>query len=75
MKPEIHPNYNETTISCACGAVFKTMSAKEDLKVEICSQCHPFFTGKRRAVSSAGRVERFRKKYNLPDDSEENNEE
>ncbi|MFQ5822312.1 MAG: 50S ribosomal protein L31, partial [Candidatus Heimdallarchaeota archaeon] len=47
MKPDIHPQFKETTISCACGAVVKTMSASEDMKVEVCSKCHPFFTGKR----------------------------
>ncbi len=71
MKPEIHPEFKETTIACACGAIFKTMAAKEDMKVEICSKCHPFFTGKRKIVDTAGRVEKFRRKYNLVDESEE----
>ena len=66
MKPEIHPNFKETTIICACGAEFKTMSAKDELKIEVCSKCHPFFTGKRKFVDTDGRVEKFRKKYNLP---------
>ena len=71
MKPEIHPKLKETTIACACGAVFHTMASKEDMKIEICSKCHPFFTGKRKIVDTAGRVEKFRQKYNLVDESEE----
>ena len=74
MKTDIHPEVKETTISCACGAVFKTLSVNDDMKVEICSQCHPFFTGKRKIVDTAGRVEKFRKKYNLPDESSGNEE-
>jgi large subunit ribosomal protein L31 len=74
MKPEIHPDYKETTIMCACGAVFKTMSAVDDLKIEICSKCHPFFTGKRKIMDTAGRVEKFRQKYNITDESEETDE-
>jgi large subunit ribosomal protein L31 len=75
MKPEIHPEFKETTIGCACGAVFKTMAAKEDMKIEICSKCHPFFTGKRKIVDTAGRVEKFRRKYNLTDESDTDTEE
>jgi len=71
MKPDIHPEFKETTISCACGAIHKTMSARDDMKVEICSKCHPFFTGKRKIVDTAGRVEKFRRKYNLPAEPEE----
>ena len=67
MKPKIHPNFKETKIVCACGAEFKTMSAVSDLRVEVCSKCHPFFTGKRKYLDTAGRVEKFRQKYNLPD--------
>lgn len=65
MKKEIHPNYREITVVCACGNTFKTRSAyKSDLMhVEICSSCHPFFTGKQKLVDSAGRVERFQRKY------------
>lgn len=66
MKTDIHPKFKETTIICACGAEIKTMSAKEDLRIEVCSKCHPFYTGKRKFVDTAGRVEKFRKKYNLP---------
>ncbi|MEK7400367.1 MAG: 50S ribosomal protein L31 [Candidatus Poribacteria bacterium] len=67
MKPKIHPNFKETKIVCACGAEFKTMSAISDLRVEVCSKCHPFFTGKRKYLDTAGRVEKFRQKYNLTD--------
>jgi large subunit ribosomal protein L31 len=63
MKSEIHPNYVKTTITCACGNVVEVGSTKSDIKVEICSQCHPFFTGKQKLVDTAGRIERFRKKY------------
>ena len=66
MKKDIHPNYHEVTVACACGSTFKTRSAyKNDvMHVEICSSCHPFFTGKQKLVDSAGRVERFQRKYN-----------
>ena len=63
MKDKIHPNYTETTIACACGAVIHTRSTKQNIRVEICSQCHPFLTGKQKIVDAAGRVEKFRKKY------------
>ena len=63
MKAEIHPKYNQTTISCACGNVLEVGSTKKDIRVEICSKCHPFFTGKQKLVDTAGRIERFRKKY------------
>ncbi len=63
MKKEIHPQYTNTTASCACGASFEVGSTREDIKVEICSQCHPFFTGKQKLVDSAGRIDRFKKKY------------
>lgn len=63
MKKEIHPEYAKTVIRCACGAAFEAGSTKEDLKVEICSNCHPFFTGKQKFVDSGGRVERFKRKY------------
>jgi len=63
MKEKIHPEYHEVQISCACGNSFKTRSTKPELKVEICSACHPFFTGKQKLIDSAGRVERFNKRY------------
>ncbi len=65
MKPKIHPKYVPTTITCACGNVIETKSTSKDFKVEICSNCHPFYTGKQKLVDTAGRVERFRQKYNL----------
>ncbi len=63
MKSGIHPNYVETTITCACGNVIHTRSAKKDIHVEICSKCHPFFTGTQKLVDTAGRIDRFRRKY------------
>ncbi|MCL2128041.1 MAG: 50S ribosomal protein L31 [Treponema sp.] len=65
MKEKIHPKYEVTTISCACGNVIETRSTVKDIKVEICSSCHPFFTGKQKLVDTAGRIERFRRKYNI----------
>ncbi|MDR2073506.1 MAG: 50S ribosomal protein L31 [Spirochaetaceae bacterium] len=65
MKEKIHPKYELTTISCACGNVIETRSTIKDIKVEICSACHPFFTGKQKLVDTAGRIERFRRKYNI----------
>lgn len=63
MKKEIHPAYYQTKITCACGNEIEVGSAKSDIRVEICSKCHPFFTGKQKLVDTAGRVERFRRKY------------
>ncbi len=63
MKPGIHPQYNVSTITCACGANFKTRTTVGDLRLEICSSCHPYFTGKQKFIDTAGRVEKFRKKY------------
>ena len=63
MRDGIHPEYHEVMVVCACGNTFKTRSTKKDLRVEICSSCHPFFTGKQKLVDSAGRVERFQKRY------------
>jgi large subunit ribosomal protein L31 len=65
MKEKIHPKYEMTKITCACGNVIETRSTARDIKVEICSACHPFFTGKQKLVDTAGRIERFRKKYNI----------
>ena len=65
MKEGIHPNYQPTTIKCACGEVIETRSTKQDIKVEICSKCHPFFTGKQKLVDTGGRVDKFKEKYNL----------
>ena len=63
MKSDIHPKYFKTTVRCACGSEFETGSTVEDIHIEICSQCHPFFTGKQKLVDSAGRIERFKQKY------------
>ncbi|HEY4715524.1 MAG TPA: 50S ribosomal protein L31 [bacterium] len=63
MKTDIHPNYPYATIKCACGAVYETRSTKGSYMVEICSNCHPFFTGKQKLVDTAGRIEKFMKKY------------
>ena len=68
MKEGIHPKYETTTIRCACGEVIETRSTKKDLHVDICSKCHPFFTGQQRILDSAGRVERFRKRFNLQEE-------
>lgn len=65
MKPDIHPKYYRATVSCACGETFETGSTSESLKVEICSKCHPFFTGKQKFVDTGGRVERFKRKYGM----------
>jgi large subunit ribosomal protein L31 len=65
MRQGIHPEYHETTITCVCGNRIQTGSTVKDLKVEICSSCHPFFTGRQKLVDTAGRVERFRRKYKL----------
>ena len=65
MKEGIHPEYKETTVKCACVAEYKTRSTKENIRVDICSKCHPFFTGKQKLVDTGGRVDRFKKRYNL----------
>lgn len=65
MKAGIHPKYEFTKITCACGNVIETRSTVKDISVEICSSCHPFFTGKQKLVDTAGRVERFKKKYGI----------
>ncbi len=65
MKEGLHPKYEKTVIRCACGAEFETSSTKPNLRVDICSKCHPFFTGKQKLVDTGGRVDRFKKRYNL----------
>ncbi|MBE6540236.1 MAG: 50S ribosomal protein L31 [Ruminococcaceae bacterium] len=65
MKQAIHPEYKETVVKCACGEEYVTKSTKQNLKVDICSKCHPFYTGKQKLVDSGGRVDSFKKKYNL----------
>ncbi len=66
MRKEIHPKYHTVKVHCACGNTFETRSTSEELRVEICSECHPFYTGKQKLVDTAGRVEKFRRKYNVP---------
>lgn len=68
MKEKLHPKYEETTITCACGEVIKTKSTKKDIRVEICSKCHPFFTGKQKLVDTGGRVDRFKKRFGIKED-------
>ncbi|MHA7967563.1 50S ribosomal protein L31 [Paenibacillus sp. CAU 1782] len=65
MKQGIHPTYNVVTATCACGNTFETGSIKSNLRVEICSACHPFFTGKQKFLDAGGRVDRFKKKYGI----------
>ncbi|HNQ97880.1 MAG: 50S ribosomal protein L31 [Spirochaetales bacterium] len=67
MKKDIHPAYNPTKITCACGNVIETCSTVKDINVEICSACHPFFTGKQKLVDTAGRIDRFKKRYSIKD--------
>lgn len=65
MKLGIHPTYNKATVTCACGNEFESGSTKESIRVEICSECHPFYTGRQKFADAGGRVDRFKKKYNL----------
>jgi large subunit ribosomal protein L31 len=65
MKTDIHPEYVEATVHCACGNTWQTRATRPELKVEVCSNCHPFFTGEQRIVDTAGRVERFKRRYGM----------
>lgn len=65
MKQGLHPEYKETVIKCACGAEYVTKSTKDNVKVDICAKCHPFFTGKQKLVDAGGRVDRFKKRYGI----------
>ena len=67
MQDNMHPKYVDTTITCACGNVIHTRSTKENIRVEICSKCHPFYTGKQKLVDTSGRVDMFKKRYGLQD--------
>ena len=69
MKKDIHPKYEETTVTCGCGETFKTRSTQKTIQVEICSKCHPFYTGKQKFVDTAGRVEKFQRKFKWDADS------
>lgn len=69
MREGIHPDYNnEAVVKCACGETFKTGSVKDEIKVEVCSKCHPFYTGKHKVLDTGGRIEKFMKKYNLSEE-------
>jgi len=70
MKKDIHPNYKKVTITCACGNKFETESVKEDISIEVCSKCHPFYTGSDSRKSKTGRVEKFNQKYSLKEKEE-----
>lgn len=65
MKEGIHPKYEECVVACACGEVINTRSTKKDIRVEVCSKCHPFYTGKQKLVDTGGRVDRFKKRFNI----------
>ena len=69
MKDGIHPKYDNCTVSCACGNTFETRSTSPSIRVEVCSNCHPFYTGKQKLVDTGGRVDRFKKRFNLTDDA------
>ncbi|MFA6472868.1 MAG: 50S ribosomal protein L31 [Candidatus Latescibacterota bacterium] len=71
MKKGIHPKYQDVTVTCGCGNVVKTRSTGTNIHVEICSVCHPFYSGKQKLMDTAGRVERFRKKYGLKDETDD----
>ena len=68
MKPDIHPQYGPSTVTCSCGNTFETQSTKATLVIELCNECHPFFTGKQKLVDTAGRIERFRRKFAKSDE-------
>ena len=70
MKKDIQPKYNEVEVSCACGNRFKTRSTSKEIKVEICSACHPFYTGKQKSIEKGGRVEKFNKKFGMQSEDE-----
>jgi large subunit ribosomal protein L31 len=69
LKKDIHPDYVESTVTCSCGETFTTRSTRPEIKVEVCSACHPFYTGKQKLVDTAGRVERFNRKYRRAEQS------
>ncbi|HVU04018.1 MAG TPA: 50S ribosomal protein L31 [Polyangiaceae bacterium] len=66
MKADIHPEYNPVTVTCACGNTFVTRSTRNEISVDVCAACHPFYTGKQRLMDTAGRIDRFRRKYGTP---------
>ena len=65
MKENIHPKYEQTTITCACGNVIETGSTRKDIRVEICSKCHPFYTGKQKNIEAGGRIDKFKKRFKM----------
>ena len=69
MKPGIHPKYVDATVTCACGNTFTVGSTRQNMRVDVCSKCHPFFTGQQRILDTAGRVERFRRRFNITEDA------
>ena len=71
MKAGIHPNYKLATVTCSCGNKFETGSVKEDIRVEVCSECHPFYTGRQKFATADGRVDRFNKKYGIKSEQEQ----
>ncbi|PIC71066.1 50S ribosomal protein L31 [Sporosarcina sp. P18a] len=71
MKAGIHPNYKLSTVTCSCGNTFETGSVKEDIRVEVCSECHPFYTGRQKFATADGRVDRFNKKYGIKSEGQE----
>lgn len=71
MKAGIHPDYKTATVTCSCGNTFETGSVKEEIRVEVCSECHPFYTGRQRFAAADGRVDRFNKKYGLKEEGQE----
>ncbi|WP_432363662.1 50S ribosomal protein L31 [Sporosarcina sp. UB5] len=71
MRAGIHPNYKVATVTCSCGNTFETGSVKEDIRVEVCSDCHPFYTGRQKFAAADGRVDRFNKKYGLKEEGQE----
>ena len=74
MKAGIHPEYKTSTVLCSCGNTFETGSVKEDIRVEVCSECHPFYTGRQKFASADGRVDRFNKKYGLKEEGRDEEE-
>lgn len=74
MQKELHPELNEITVRCACGETYKTKSTKDEIRVEVCANCHPFYTGKQRKATQGGRVERFNKKYGVLNEEAEADE-
>jgi large subunit ribosomal protein L31 len=74
MKTGVHPEYKASVVNCACGERFETMSTSEEIKIDICSKCHPFYTGKQKLVDVGGRVERFYKRFNIKDKENKSDE-